>query len=303
MGLSAFAPVPEFRYVGLEPLVRAPRLGAAATAAGLGAGVTLALVTLGGEQAVLAGALASILSALALRSGSEHVAVSGAARMRIVPWGVLIDADETPRILRWAAVRNVEVVTSSTTSRVVVETDRDRFVGSANGPVVLDGLVENVSAYAEEQAAPLALDLDGDVALDDDTTVASCESLLSCAVGWLDSACGAAALDLPPAGYRRSSAHVPTPRAVDRLRAVLRDRTPKRADPRAFAAVLAAELHATELVPDLVRLTQCPHPLVAAVTRQAARKLGASRARTGALDEVAPFLFDGDRERLQAWAR
>jgi hypothetical protein len=60
-------------------------------------------------------------------------------------------------------------------------------------------------------------------------------------------------------------------------------------------------VHAIALVPELVQLTQCPHPLVAAFAKQAARKLGAARAKTGTLDEVAPFLFEGERARLDAW--
>jgi hypothetical protein len=86
------------------------------------------------------------------------------------------------------------------------------------------------------------------------------------------------------------------------LRRILRDRTPKPSDPRAFAAVVAAELHATELVPELVALAQCPHPLIAAVARQAARRLGAPRSKTGTLDELSPFLFESDRIGLEAWA-
>lgn len=66
--------------------------------------------------------------------------------------------------------------------------------------------------------------------------------------------------------------------------------------------MIAAELGARALVPDLVALAQCPHVLVAAVARQAARRLGASRATTGTLDELAPFLFETDRERLEVWA-
>jgi hypothetical protein len=70
----------------------------------------------------------------------------------------------------------------------------------------------------------------------------------------------------------------------------------------AFAAVVAAELHAHELVPELVSLTQCPHPLVAAFAKQAARKLGAPSATTGTLDEIAPFVTWGsDCARLEAW--
>ena len=59
---------------------------------------------------------------------------------------------------------------------------------------------------------------------------------------------------------------------------------------------------ATELVPELMSLTQCPHPLVAAFAKQAARKLGAPSAKTGTLDEIAPFFTWGsDRVRLDAW--
>jgi hypothetical protein len=98
-----------------------------------------------------------------------------------------------------------------------------------------------------------------------------------------------------------ASVNAASPRAIDVLRRVLRDRTSKSADPRAYAAVIAAELKAVDLAPELVTLTQCPHPIVAAVAKQAARKLGVARARTGTLDEIAPFLHDGDRARLDAW--
>ena len=100
----------------------------------------------------------------------------------------------------------------------------------------------------------------------------------------------------------RSSGIAPTSRAVEVLGRILRDRTPKPCDPRAFAAVVAAELQATELVPDLVSLMQCPHPLVAGVARQAARRLGAPRSKTGTLDELAPFLFESDLAQLEVWA-
>src|SRR4051794_33765779 len=155
----AFAPTPDFRYVGLEP-VTVPRLGVAATAFGLGAGVTLAMSGLDTRQALVAGALASVMSAFALRGAGTPVVAQGSVRMAIVPWGVLVETDESPRILRWAAVRKVAVATSrahhllagaALSSRVVIETDHDRFVGEAVGAVRLDRLVEHVDAYATEQ--------------------------------------------------------------------------------------------------------------------------------------------------------
>lgn len=303
-------PVPDFRYVGLEP-VMVPSIRTAATALGLGAGVSLALSGLDGRHALLAGVFTSLMSALALRgSGSPKPAV-GAARMAIVPWGVLVEAGETPRILRWAGVRRVDVETSrahhllagpALSTRVVIETEHDRFVGEAAGVVPLERLVEHLDAYAREQSTPVALDLSGDIEEDAlEAIEPGCESLIASARDWLETASASVHLGLASAGYRRTSFRAPTPLAVEVLRRTLRDRTPKVADPRAFAAVLAAELHATALLPDLVALTQCPHALVAAVAKQAARKLGAPQARTGTLDEVAPFLIEGDRAHLEGW--
>jgi hypothetical protein len=306
------APAPDFRYVGLEPIA-VPRLGVAATAFGLGAGVTLVMSGLDTREAVVAGLLASLLSAFALRGTSAPSAATGSARMAIVPWGVLVHIDETPRILRWAAVRRVEVATSrahhllagaALSSRVAIATDRDRFVGETVGSVSLERLVAHLESYAHEQGTPIALDLDGraDGADAVEAIEPGCEMLLGAVREWLQTAAAVGRLGLVPAGYRRTSALAPTSRAVEVLRRILRDRTPKPSDPRAFAAVIAAELHAAELVPDLVALAQCPHPFVAAVARQAARRLGAPRSKTGTLDELSPFLFDADRVGLEAWA-
>ena len=308
---DVFAPAPDFRYVGLEPIA-VPRLGVAATAFGLGAGVTLAMSGLDTRQALVAGALASIMSVFALRGAGTPTVATGSVRMAIVPWGVLVETDEAPRILRWAGVRKIEVATSrgrhllagtALSSHVAIETDHDRFVGEAVGVVPLQGLVEHLDAYTSEQGTAVALDLDGRGAVADalEAIEPGFEMLLAAARDWLETAGAVVHLGLPPAGYRRACALAPTPRAIDVLRRILRDRTPRPTDPRAYAAVVAAEIHAGELVPDLVALTQCPHPLLAAVARQSARKLGASRTKTGTLDEVAPFLFEADRARLEAW--
>lgn len=316
--LDAFAPAPDFRYVGLEPIA-APRLGVAATAFGLGAGVTLAMSGLDSRQALVAGALASVLSGLFLRGAGSPVVAKGSVRMAIVPWGVLVDVDQTPRILRWAAVRKIDIATSRThhlaggvlSSRVAIETDRDLFVGEAVGAVALERLVMHLDAYASEQGTPLALGLvvergeavtSGESIEVIDAIEPCVEMLLGAARQWLETADAAVRLGLGPAGYRRASTLAATPRALEVLRRILSDRTPRAADPRAFAAVVAAEIGAHELVPELLALAQCPNPLVAAVARQSSRKLGATRARTGTLDELGPFLFDADRLRLEAWA-
>jgi hypothetical protein len=230
-------------------------------------------------------------------------------RMGIVPWGVFVHTRDAPRILRWAAVKRMDVAIGRRRpfsgrflpSQVVVATERDRFIGATLASVPLGRLVTHLEAYAEEQSRPIALDLDGVEAAEN--LEPECETLFGVARVWLETAGAAARLDFPPAGYRGASSHMPSGRAVDVLRGILRDRTPKLADPRAFAAVVAAEVHAVALLPELVVLTQCPHPVVAAVARQAALKLGADRTCIGTLDEVAPFLFERDRFRLDAWGR
>lgn len=294
--MASLAPVPDFRYVGLSP-VEGKRVGMAATALGLGAGTVIALSGIDIRHAVVAGIVATVGSAFLLRNARVDRATPGGPRMGIVPWGVLVDELETPRILRWAGVRRVDV----SSSRVVVETDRERWEGEID-TARLDRLVEHLDAYAAEQSVPVALDLDG---TDEEKILEAhepcCEALFSSARGFLESAKATTDLDLPPANYRRTSVRAASAHAIDVLRAVLRDRTSKDADPRAYAAVIAAELNAVELAPELVTLTQCPHPIVAAVAKQAARKLGVARARTGTLDEIAPFLHDGDRARLDAW--
>ncbi|MBX3189302.1 MAG: hypothetical protein KF819_19920 [Labilithrix sp.] len=314
--------MPDFRYVGLEP-VMTPNLGVAATALGLGAGVSVAMSCFDAHHALFAGVLASTLSAFALRgAGTPPAPRAGSARMAIVPWGVLVEKDEAPRILRWAAVRRIEVEAPSDederslrpwgfwgrppASRVAIQTDHDRFVGETrHGVVPLERLVAHVEAWAVEQSMPLALDLGlREHAPPLDPTEPACEPLIGAARDWLETAAAVVDLGLPPAGYRRTCAQAPTPHAVDVLRRILRDRTRRdegRADPRAFAAVVAAEIHATDLAADLVALTESPHPIVAAVARQAARRLGAARAHTGTVEEIGPFLSEIDRARLEAW--
>ena len=59
---------------------------------------------------------------------------------------------------------------------------------------------------------------------------------------------------------------------------------------------------ARELVTDLVRLVNSPHPVVAAAAKAAALRLGAPQSRAGAVEEVEAFLFAEDFEIFQTWA-
>ena len=90
--------------------------------------------------------------------------------MAIVPWGILVQPDVAPRILRWAAVKRVQVemihgrdagTPTTLWSVVTIETDHERLAGRAAGAVAIERLIAHLAAYAEEQAQAVALDLEG----------------------------------------------------------------------------------------------------------------------------------------------
>jgi hypothetical protein len=316
---SSLAPAPDFRYVGLEAGTRKhPGAWASFVAAGttLGAG---ALHEIGPKGALLT-ILGASAAALAIRRmGGPSVyrrvraAIRGALRghavaMAIVPWGILVQPDFAPRILRWAAVRRVNVETiygrdggTPTTlwSVVTIDTEHERFAGQTAGAVAIERLIAHVEAYAEEQAHAVALDLDAHVAAEGPAEPVV-EPLLSAARSYMAGVAPDSARLGLPAGYRRR-AQAPSDETVTFLHGVLSDRAPRSPDPRALAAVLAAELHVARLADDLVTLVQSPHPVLAAVAKVAANKLGAMATKVGAVAEVAPFLHEKDIEALAAW--
>jgi hypothetical protein len=115
---------------------------------------------------------------------------------------------------------------------------------------------------------------------------------------------GAVRLALPSGGYRSMASAAAGPETLALLRAILSpgDGPSGPADPRPLASIVAVLLGAHALVPDLLRIVSSPHPLVAAVAKAAALRLGAPRNRAGAIDEVAAFLFEDDRLRIEQWA-
>lgn len=303
------SPAPDFRYVGLVP---APELGArvAATLFLAGGGVGAGLLReLGLFHAAVGACLAATGLALVWRRLAEPIRVgSPRTPFAIVPWGVLVDHADAPRVLRWAAVRALHVHTaygrdaaatpSTLWSFVSVETDRELFAGRTAGAAPLERLLAHLESYAREQSHRVALDVDGTTA---GTSLLEPEfdRLLAAALSILTS---------PPSSHRigletsyRATGATAGRDTVDSLRAILRDRREHPLDRRPLAAVLAAELGLRELVPDLVRLVQCPHPMVAAAAKAGALRLGAPRARVGHVDEVAPFLPPEDVEALGAW--
>lgn len=307
------APPPDFRYIGLDA---GPRVKLGYLAGLVGATATLGAGLAGGfgSRGMLAMAIVGAAATLALgRAGGPHGARGWQAHgvaMAIVPWGVLVHPEEKSRVLRWPGVERVDarVIYGSDTgtpeslwSIVTVETSREKLSGRAPGAVAIERLQVHVEAYAREASHVVALDLSG-AEPGEGPLEPEVEPLLEAARAYIVGAPASDRLGLPASGYRRTSAKATSARAVAELRSVLRDRVAKPIDPRAFAAVIAAELGATDLIDDLLALIQCPHPIIAAVARAAAKKLGVGTSRAGSLDEVAPFLMDQDVSALEAWA-
>jgi hypothetical protein len=241
--------------------------------------------------------------------------------MAVVPWGVVVDPDIAPRVLRWPAIRKITVDVAHTlrggtpaivASVVTVDTGNERLTGQTAGAVGLEGLTVNLEAYAEEAARPVALDLEGLEEAGDGATEPVMSELLARAEDLCTTGRGAARLGLPPGGYRSVASTTAGPETLALLRGVLGSESVgnagspgsagSTADARPLAAVVAVLLGARDLVPDLLRLVSSPHPVVAAVAKAAAIRLGAPRNRAGAIDEVAAFLFDEDHLRIARWA-
>lgn len=307
----SLAAPPDFRYVGLVPAQElGPRVAASLFLAGGGVGAGL-LHELGMLHAALGALLAATGVALVWRRATAPMRRVGMTHVpiAIVPWGVLVDHAETPRVLRWAAVRSLHVHTaygrdaatpSTLWSFVTLETDCELFAGRTAGAAPLERLLAHLEAYAREQSHRVALDFSGETG----STAGPLEPEFARLLGAARSA-----LASPPRSQEigvetlyRASRGAAGEVAIERLRAILVDRRELAYDRRPLAAVLAGELGLVELTSDLVRLVQSPHPMVAATAKAAALRLGASRARVGHLDEVAPFLPPEDVEDLVAWA-
>lgn len=307
--MASLAPLPDFRYVGFAPGERYDGRvvgGVVAAAAGIVTGIGHAF----GAKAALAGGLvAAVTGAYSFGRARAFAASSHPVPMALVPWGLMVEHEAQPRILRWAAIRRVDVEVTygreqdhaTLWSHVTVETERERFRGKTPGAAPLERLIVHLDAYAREAGHAVALDLEGTRA-GVGPEEPDVEPLLGAARAYVASGEASLSLGLEAAGYRNAGARRTSDRALEALGAVLGDRTERENDPRPFAAVVAAEIGAVPLGASIVALVQSPHPVVAAVAKAACRRLGVASARAGTLDEVAPFLLEADRSALEAWA-
>lgn len=302
---GSLAPAPDFRCVPMVPF-RLPRAAKGrafvASALALGAAYTF---THSPVAAAATGAIVAMVSSIFKRSTSALRRNPGAdAPISLLPWGIVISTPEEDRALRWSSARGVDLesvhekhdgVPTTLYTIIRVKTERDEICGVTLGAVPLERLLHNWEAYGKEQHHVLARDLDGQKAvLADEPQV---EQLLMAARAFTTSGEALRRLDLSPNSYRHGGGL--QEEGVNELRRILSDREAKECDPRAFAALVVAELGAKELAPELEALTQCPHPIIAAVARYAALRLGVSVSRVGSVEEIEPFLFESDLARLR----
>ncbi|MBK9264836.1 MAG: hypothetical protein IPM54_34270 [Polyangiaceae bacterium] len=317
--LPHYAPAPDVRYVGLVPgpnfnmlTIAAGSVGVSSIGLALGPDAALWSITSGVLPIGLA-ALAGATCAVGITRQLLRLKAPVEARevhMAIVPWGVIVDHGSEPRILRWPAVRKIEVAVKHTlqggtpsivSSVVTVRTEREAFSGYAYGAVGLETLMANVEAYAHEASRPLSSDLDGHEPLGDGEFAPIAAELVRRAHDLCSTNHGAAELALPPAGYRRTGSSM-GPETLGILGRSLDGDVPGVADPRPLAALVAALLDAKDLGLALVRLANRPNPVVAAVARAAALRLGVPPAKAGSVDELSEFLADEDRYVLGQFA-
>ena len=302
---------PDFRYVSLVPGPTSAAVTLAAGTVGLGA-VAATLHRIGHHPIALGLALGlagAMSAALMLARGPRGTLGARQVAMIIVPWGVVVEPETAPRILRWPAIRKISVLVSHVmeggtpsvvASTVVVTTDRDVLSARTQGPAGLERLTANLDAYAEEATRLVASDLAGTEICGDGAIEPVITELLCRAEELCTTSQGAAELGLPPGHYRSFSSRVAAPETVTLLRAALECHDSP-TDPRALAALVAGMLGARELLPELLGLTVSPHPIVAAAAKAAALRLGAAQSRAGSIDEVAAFLFEEDHEKLERW--
>jgi len=321
LALLHYAPAPDVRYVGLVPgpnfrtlTIAAGSVGLSSIGLALGPDAALWSITSGVLPVGLA-TVAGATFAVGITRQWLRLKAPGEARevqMAIVPWGVIVDLGGNPRILRWPAVRKIDVAVKHTlqggtpsivSSVVTVRTEREAFSGYSHGAVGLETLMANLHAYAHEASRPVGGDLDGLNSLGDAEFSPVAAQLEQQARHLCSTSRGAVELALPPGGYRSVAVSRTSPETLALLGRAIEGDVPGSADPRPLAALVAALLDAKELGPALVRLANRPHPLVAAVARAAALRLGIPPAKTGSVDELSEFLPDEDRFVLQRFAR
>ena len=218
------------------------------------------------------------------------------------PWGVEAmakegnDAEWVPR--RWSEIesyqhRRVEV-SKGDNAREVFSVIRMRIAGvSYVTKCAHENVLELVEAvrerYAHEATRPIALGWRGATGVLDAHASGAFRRVLDAARTYLATTSDLRAGAVDPA----------IEEAI--LRALLE--RPTGAEHGYFAAIVAAELKVESALEALLALTLTPSPLLSAVARAAAQRLGAPPSRTFPIADVEPFVSCRELAEIEAWGR
>jgi hypothetical protein len=220
----------------------------------------------------------------------------------LVPWGIVLEGEEQLSAIRWSGVHALDVryrATRDGTVRTRVEIDsvRGSFVGWASDAVDFGALAGNLHEVATASSRPIAVDLDGETSAHDGEPFV--ERVLD-AARRLVLAEGEVRLGLEPRSYRH--AHGPSSEGSRTARALhaIGISSSGAADPWALIAAIAGELRLSAFLPELSRLSNAPHPGVAALARAAIGRL--RRADDETEDDALSWFVEPDElARLRAW--
>lgn len=229
------------------------------------------------------------------------------AAFQIVPWGVITAVahgwDEIDQIVHESLKQE-----DGTNDRgwpfiksfVYVDIDGERFQGVCDFKPALSGLPGLLRTFAAESERPIALDLEGEETIDPGSGV-TFKRLLDAARRLRGSSRAEELFDVRSADYRTTTRTLRGEGAA--LLGDLMTRAPGHADVAPLAAVLAAELGAEGFDAELSVLSRSPSPLVSAVARAAAMRMGSGPSSLTRRRELAAFLEGSEASAIDAWGR
>jgi hypothetical protein len=217
------------------------------------------------------------------------------------PWGVMARVEQggrsewAPR--RWAEIESYEhrrVEVKDDNGREIFSVVRMRiggvsYVTKRDYEDVLDVLDAVRERYAHEATRPIALGWRGATEVLDPHSTGAFSRVLGAARAYLTSF------------TERGANEIELENREAILRALIE--RPTGAEHGCFAAVVAAELNFEGALEALLAMTLTPSPLLSAIARAAAQRLGAHPSRTFPVADVAPFLGAEEIAEIDAWSR
>ncbi|MGZ3418414.1 MAG: hypothetical protein ACXVEE_11150, partial [Polyangiales bacterium] len=208
--------------------------------------------------------------------------------------------------VRWSGVHDLDVRYRATRdgtvrTRVAVDSVVGSLVGWASDAVDVGALAGSLDLVAAASSRPLATDLAGDEGARDGEPFV--ERVLDAARKLVDLD-GDRVFGLAPASYREGHGPASEPGRIAQTLRSLGESSAGLADPWGLIAAIAGELRLSAFSSHLGRLSNAPHPGVAAIARAAIARM--KREEEGEADDeidaLTWFVPPDELSRLRAWA-